>query len=604
MAGANLDIGAEMAAAQNLVTVFYQRAAAKGNAPFLWQTKDGSYQPTTWAEARDAVTHLANGLREAGISKGDRVVIVSENRPEWLIADVAIMAAGGVAVPAYTTNTTDDHLHIITNSGAKGVIVSTARLARPLLPAAHTAPSLEFVVAMEAPQVTQDIGVAIHLWDDLIKLGAKRADDVEAEAQSFGRDELCCIIYTSGTGGAPKGVMLSNGAILHNIEGSYDILNDFPLKTEVFLSFLPLSHAYEHLGGLWLPVAMGAEIYYAQSIDALTRNMAEARPTLMTAVPRLYEMVLERVTREITKTGGLTEKLFNRTLEIGRKRYEDPGSLTIGERAIDVILSLLVRRKLQKRFGGRLKAFISGGAALNADVGIFFTALGICILQGYGQTESAPLISANRRYQNKIQTVGLPVKNTEVKIAADGEILVRGELLMMGYWENEEATKETVVDGWLHTGDIGLIDNEGMLQITDRKKDIIVVSGGDTVSPARIEGFLTLEPEIDQAMAYGDGRAHLVALIVPGADFVDDWKQQNDVDENLEELVENPDFRKSISDAVGRVNRNFSNLEKVRKFVLTAELFDTENGQMTPTLKIRRHVISRVYGEALDALYD
>ncbi|MDH5773238.1 MAG: AMP-binding protein, partial [Rhodospirillaceae bacterium] len=302
--------------------------------------------------------------------------------------------------------------------------------------------------------------------------------------------------------------------------------------------------------------------------------------------------------------GGLKEKLFRKTIELGTKLYHDPNSLSLGERALNALLDKLVRSKVKARFGGRLKALISGGAPLNPEIGIFFHALGVTILQGYGQTESAPLISANLPVKIKMHTVGPTVPDTEVRIAEDGEILVRGELLMNGYWQNEKATNKTIIDGWLHTGDIGVIDEDGYIQITDRKKDIIVNSGGDNIAPQRIEGLLTLEPEIEQAMVYGDKRPHLVGLIVPDSVWLNEWRDANAPGKELPDLVDDANLRKKISAAIDRVNSDLSNIEKVRKFIIAESAFTIENEQMTPTLKVRRHKIKEIYGERLEGLYN
>ncbi len=323
----------------------------------------------------------------------------------------------------------------------------------------------------------------------------------------------------------------------------------------------------------------------------------------MTAVPRLYESIYGRIMRGLKSQSAFRQKLFMKAVMLGRKRYEDPGSLTFGERLQDALLDRLVRGKVAKRFGGRLKAFVSGGAALNYEIGVFFVALGVRLLQGYGQTEAAPVISVNRHEPNKIDTVGPPLKEVEVKIAEDGEILVRGELLMQGYWNNLEATGETLKDGWLHTGDVGLFDDDGYIKITDRKKDIIVNSGGDNVSPQRIEGMLTVEPEIAQAMVHGDRKPHLVALIVPDEEYAAAWATKNNRAGDLATLIGDNDFVRAIGEAVDRVNKKLSIIERVRKFILTAESFSIDNSMLTPSMKIRRHVIRERYGSALDKLY-
>ena len=589
---------------QSLPALLFDQAARLGKRPFLWAKREGRYQPLSWTEVAEAVSALSRGLRAIGVEPGDRVVIVSENRPEWLIADLAIMSAGAITVPAYTTNNVGDHHHILTHSGAVGAIVSTKALAKKVLPAAIDAPECRFVVTIQPPELGQETPVQMHDWWKLLDDGATRPDDVAEIIAKLQRDDTACFIYTSGTGGTPKGVMLSHENILHNCLGAYSVLETLGTGDEVFLSFLPLSHAYEHSGGQFFPMTIGGQIYYAEGVETLLTNIAECRPTLMTAVPRLYESIYQRIMKGVQKQGGRKAKLFYKTLELGRKRYHDPKSLTFKERLLDWVLSLLVRRKVKQRFGGRLKAFVSGGAALNPDIGIFFSALGLRILQGYGQTEAAPVISVNLPGKIKMETVGPPMTGVEARIAEDGEILVRGPMVMKGYWRDEEATAAVLRDGWLHTGDIGERDADGFIRITDRKKDIIVFSGGDNVSPARVEGFLSVQPEIFQAMIYGDKRPHLVALLVPDPEFLRDWAKEKGKTGDLAELYQDADLRKAIADAVDRVNAEVSPLEKVRRFAIAPEAFSVENQMMTPTLKIRRHKIKESYGALLDGLYE
>ena len=591
---------------QNLPQVFFDKAAECGDAPLFWAKYYDSWQATSWAEAREQVTSLARGLRAAGVQHGDRVLLVSENRPEWGIADLAIMSAGAITVPAYTTNTVDDHIHLITDCDPKVAIVSSEKLAERLLPAIRTTGTIKTVLTVEGAG-GQSNDVTIANWRDMIRAGDALDDDIEAGLQQIARTDTSCLIYTSGTGGAPKGVMLSHGAILCNCTGAYHLFNDAKLldiNAEAFLSFLPLSHSYEHTAGLHFPLTIGAEIYYAESVDKLSANMAETHPTIMTAVPRLYESMHQRIIAGVERQGGLSEKLFKKAVTLGIKRYEHGSDgLFLMEKIQDRILEKLVRGKVADRFGGRLKAFVSGGAPLNYDIGVFFLALGVRLLQGYGQTETAPVVSANLPHKIKIDTVGPAFPGVDVKIAGDGEILIRGELTMQGYWNAPELTAEALQNGWVHTGDIGELDEDGYIRITDRKKDIIVNSGGDNVSPQRVEGALVFEPEITQAMVYGDKRPHLVAVLVPDEGFMANWARENSRDAKLAELSDSERFHERLREALDRANARLSPIEQVRRFLIAAEGFTTDNGLMTPSLKIRRHEIRKIYGERLEALY-
>ncbi len=571
---------------ENLVSLFLARAAEKGDAPFLWAKRDGEWRSTSWADAARQVAGLAASLKRIGLQPGDRVALVSENRPEWLISDLAIMAAGCVTVPTYTTNTTRDHAHILENSGARAVIVSNQKLAKNLIPAVLTSNECRHVIGIETVRSGQAPDwVSCHSWR---KLASAEADvgALRSESASIGRDELACLIYTSGTGGAPRGVRQHHGAILHNLEGCTDIIStDFGWGDEVFLSFLPASHAYEHSGGQMFPIALGAQIYYAESLEKLAANIEEVQPTIMVVVPRLFELLRARIIKSIEGQGGVARYLLDRALKIGADKYHrrrKPWDLPM-----DALLSATLRRKVRAKVGGRQKAWVSGGAPLNPEVGIFFESLGITFLQGYGQTEAGPVISCNRPNAGiRLETVGVPVMNSEVRIADDGEIMVRGENVMHGYWRNPEETARVLGDGWLGTGDVGHFDAKGRIVITDRKKDILVNDKGDNVSPQRIEGMLTLQPEIAQAMVYGDRRPHLVVLLVPDAD-----------------LADSPDLHQRLQAALDRVNADLSVIEKMRRFVTADEPFSIENEQLTPSMKIRRHVISKVYGARLDALY-
>ncbi len=600
--------------ASNLVQLFFQRADELADQPFLRAKRGGIWQTLTWRETAGQVSLFAEALRAAGLAQGDRVMLVSENRPEWCIADLGIMAAGCVTVPAYVTNTERDHLHVLENSGACAVICSDGKLAKTLLPAVLRADGVDHWIAIEPFKTPQLGNTRSHKWTDLVAGDAAAARAaVDARIATVGRGDPACIIYTSGTGGAPRGVCQHHGAILMNVDGAgrvvaEDLGWDASGRTrEVFLSFLPLSHAYEHTGGQFLPIGMGAEIYYSEGLEKLASNIEEVRPTIMVVVPRLCEVLRARIIKQIDKQGRIAGYLMDRALNIAaqpRKRLRD--------RPADLIAEKLLRPKIRARFGGRMKAMVSGGAPLNPEVGNFFEAMGLTVLQGYGQTEAGPVISCNRPSAGlKMDTVGPPLAGVEIRIADDGEILVRGELVMHGYWRNEAETKRVLQtdpaepDGepWLLTGDIGHVDAQGRIVITDRKKDMIVNDKGDNVSPQKVEGMLTLQPEIAQAMVTGDRRPYLVGLIVPDAEWALEWAHAEGKKFDLHALQGLPAFKSAVRGALDRVNRDLSVTEKVRQFAFADEPFTIDNEEMTPSLKVRRHKLKDRYGVRLDGLY-
>ena len=587
----------------NLVELFERTAKRRMAAPFLWAKRDGAYRPWTWQRVAAEARTLARALSARGVGSGDRVLLLAENRPEWAIADLAIMAAGGVTVPAYTTNTAETHAYLLSHSAAAAAVVSNDRLARSLLPALASAPALKLMVAMEPLREAAQLTVPVLSWAEALALGEQAAAQGDPVA-ALAPDDLACFIYTSGTGGNPKGVMLTHGNIISNVAGAQAVLQTLGLgDDEVFLSFLPLSHAYEHTGGQFLPMVVGAQIYYADGLEALASNFLEVRPTVVACVPRLYEVMRQRILRTTARQQGLKAKLFARALELGSKAYERPEAMSMAERVFNRLLDKLVRDVVRARFGGRIKALISGGAPLTYDVGLFFTALGVPLYQGYGLTECSPVISVNSPGQVKLHTVGRPIPTMEVRIAEDGEILARGPSVMRGYWRDETSTRQVLRDGWLHTGDVGVIDPDGFLQITDRKKDIIVNSGGDNVAPQRVEGVITLQPEIAQAIVYGDGRPHLVALVVPDSEFAKTFAKQHKLKPDLGELAQHKDFERVIGEAVARANEHLSVIERVRHFRLMPEPFTIEKGTMTPTLKLRRQMIYQVHKDLFESMY-
>ena len=442
--------------ANNLVELFLTRAEQQGDASFLGRKVDGEWATISWSEVADQVCLLAEALRNLGLNDGDRVALVSENRPEWCIADIAIMAAGCISVPTYITNTERDHAHILDNSGARAVIVSTEKLLGPVVGAIGRTGIVDHVIGIDDLKRQQASAFTYHDWSDMVSGDAAAARAaVKQRAEGIAREDTACLIYTSGTGGAPRGVKQHHGAILCNIAGAANIvLEDFGVENERFLSFLPLSHAYEHTAGQYLPIALEGEIYYSEGLEKLASNIEEVQPTIMVVVPRLFEVLRTRIMKQIEKQGKVANFLLDNAIKIADNSKE--GKTRKRDKPLDLVVEKLLRPKIRAKFGGRIKAMVSGGAPLNPDVGNFFEAMGLTMLQGYGQTESGPIMSCNRPSVGlKMDTVGPPMRGVGVKIADDGEILVRGELLMKGYWNNEEATKPESI--CIKAGDLKLV---------------------------------------------------------------------------------------------------------------------------------------------------
>lgn len=550
----------------NLAAMMFGLARGWPNRPMLRHHKDGAWHGVTWGEFARRAASVARRLRAGGVSAGDRVLLCSESRPEVPILEVALMAIRAVPVPAYTTNTAADHAHLLLDSGARVAVASTAALAARVQAGADLTGGLDRLIGM-APGHNDPFSA---LEDD-----PAPPDDIAAEAASIPPGALACLIYTSGTSGAPRGVMLPHRAILSNIRGAHELVRPLRLQDEVHLSCLPLSHSFEHTVSQFFLQSLGTEIVYCRGLEHFAADMLAVRPTITTLVPRILELVRSRLLLAMQREPPWRQRLFQRALDVGERRVE--GRLTLADRLADPVLDRLVRRKVRARFGGRFRAAMSGGARLDPEVLRFFQSLGLVILQGYGQTEAGPVISATNRPNDPAGSVGRPLEGVDLRIADDGEILVRGDLVMDGYWRQPEATAEVLRDGWLHTGDIGTLGGNGILTITDRKKDIIVLSGGENVSPARIEGLLMNEPEIAQAVISGDGQAGLSALLVPAHDG---------------DAV-------TVAAAVARLNPRLSPTERIRRHALVPP-FTIENGLLTPSHKIRRRAVIKAHGAALE----
>lgn len=537
----------------------------------------------TWSETRSYSLKLAKYLSEKNVNKGDRVLIVSENRPEWLIVDLAILFNGAIAVPNYTTYTINDFAFTINDCKPVGLIVSNDQLLNTVLEACKKINyKFNFIIYLNQNK--------FEAAQNIINFSDIKKNSIDEEVVlSFFKDknkdllriDPACIIYTSGTQGTPKGVILSHGGILKNCEGALEFLDFIKNSRSTFLTWLPLSHSYEHTVQ-FVQLTLGAKIFYSESLDKLMSNLKIAKPTIMTAVPRFYTNLVNKIKINLQNQSHLKKIIFQKTLQLGEKKVLGI-QMSFFEKIINFILDLIVRKKIKNQFGGKIKAFISGGGPLDYNVGLFLNSLGLPTLQGYGLTEASPVVSCNPINKIKIDTVGKIFKDVSVNIASDGEILVKGENLMLGYWNNQIETEKIIKNGWLYTGDIGEIDNEGYLKITDRKKDIIVNAGGDNIAPSKIENLLANYPEIIQSYIYGDKKNYLVALIV--------------VSKELE------DRKNKIRIIIDKVNQELSIIEKIKKFIIIDDPFTIENQMLTPTMKIRRHQIKKVFGEQLEKLY-
>lgn len=563
---------------------FYQVDKQNKESIFLQWLNPNNKKTYTWEETQKNILKLSNVIKQ-NIKEGDRCLLVSENRPEWFISDLAIMLSGGITVPAYTTYTEEDYKYLIEDCEPSLVIVSNNEMLTKLSNTINKKDYIKKVITLdEVNKVINNLDLTNKEqyldFGTILKNNLLEEDKIKNN--KLKRTSPACIIYTSGTGGNPKGVILSHGGILNNLVGACEIMKPLFNSRPVFLTWLPLSHSYEHCVQ-FAQIAVGAKVFYAERIEKLLENMSESKPTIMTAVPRFYQNLYNKINNNLKKQTGFKAKLINATLRLGNKKLLNQ-TMTFYEKLVDFIVEILVRKKIKKQFGGNLKAFVSGGGALDREIGEFLNSVGLPTLQGYGLTETSPVVSCNPINKIKVETVGPPFKGNQVKIADDGEILVKGENVMLGYWNKKEETDKVIIDGWLYTGDIGEIDQEdGYLKITDRKKDIIVNAGGDNISPAKIENLITNETEIDQCMVYGDKKNYLVALIVPSKDFVKE--------------------KEKIKIVIEKINKKLTLLEKIKKIQLIDENFSIENGLMTPTMKVKRKKVTEKYKDQLEKLY-
>ena len=564
----------------NLVDLFFNKAKAqKPNDIFLEWLNSVNRRKFTWSETISNIYKLSKIIKK-NVKEGDRVLLISENRPEWLISDIAIMLSKAITVPTYTTYMEADYRYLIEDCEPSMIIVSNNMIHKKL---EKTIKEKAFIKKVITFDVIANVDYEKKYIDFKTVVNQSLLKEEKESVTNLKRSSPACIIYTSGTGGNPKGVILSHGGILNNLEGAKEIVSPLIKKKPVFLTWLPLSHSYEHTVQ-FVQVAVGAKVFYAEKIEKLLDNISQAKPTIMTAVPRFYQNLYNKINININKASGLKLKLIEETIKLGKKELKEE-KMNFFENFLNTLCKILVRKKIKKQFGGNLQAFVSGGGALDKEIGEFLNAIGLPTLQGYGLTETSPVVSCNPIHKIKVETVGPPFAGNQVKIAEDGEILVKGENVMLGYWNNKEETDKVIKNGWLYTGDIGEINPEdGYLKITDRKKDIIVNAGGDNISPAKVENILQNSEAIEQCMVYGDKKNYLVALIVPSKEFKGN--------------------RDKIDQIISDINKSLTLIEKVKKFRLIEESFTIENGLLTPTMKVKRNKVVSKYKNILENLYN
>ena len=560
----------------NLLELFYKQYQKQNKEIIFLQSLKEPRKKYSWEDVYLNINKLSEEISKY-IQKGDRCLLVSENRPEWLISDLSIMLSQGITVPAYTTYTERDYEYIIDDCTPAIIIISDKiqyEKIKNIIPKKVFIKKIIFFESVES--INEELSLQIQDIFKKSNCNIKNFFDLKIQ-----RKDMACIIYTSGTQGSPKGVMLSHGGILNNCEGAYELLKNFISKKPKFLTWLPLSHSYEHTVQ-FVQIVVGSRVFYAESIDKLVKNMIDCSPEIMTAVPRFYQNLYQKINVSFSKVTGLKKFLVNQTVWLGKKKL-NKRRFSLVENFINFICEKLVRKKIKNQFGGNLKTFISGGGALDKEVGSFLNAIGLPTLQGYGLTETSPVVSCNSIEDIRVETVGKPFKGNLVKIADDGEILVKGENVMLGYWKNEEETNKVLKNGWLSTGDIGEFDGE-FLKITDRKKDIIITPGGDNISPIKIESDLNKSNFIEQSLVYGDNKPYLVCLIVLSSEYKN---------------IKNEEIQKEIE----KINKNLSKIEKIKKFLVIKDQFTIENNMMTPTLKLKRYKIIKNYKTELEKLF-
>jgi len=591
---------------ETIPTLFTRQAATYGSKP-LFLVKRGTYQPITWQQAQEEADALSAFLLESHVGAGDRVLLLSENRPEWGMADLAIQSVGAWTVPIYASLTVPDLEAICRDCQPVLGITSSPEQAKKLLDVRAALSSLRVIVVMEpAGSGSKDLVE----WRQAVARGrealAKHRAALEQRKRSIKPDDTATLIYTSGTTGEPKGVMLSHQNLLSNVSACLEII---PItRDDLHLSFLPLSHVFERMAGWYLMLAAGASVAYAENMETIPQNMLEVRPTIMLGVPRFFEKLYARIQEGIRQMPPSKQRLIGWALNVGRAASAAKAAgqpLPSGLKVRRWLADRLVFSKFRSRLGGRLRFFVSGSAPLAKEIGEFFYSVGVTILEGYGLTETSPVIAVNQPSAPRFGSVGQLVPGVEVRIAEDGEILTRGPHVMQGYYGKPNETTGVIVEGWFHTGDIGRLDEGGFLYITDRKKDLIKTAGGKFVAPQRLEGLFVTDPYISQAFVYGDRQPYCVALIVPNAEQLRRYAQEQAIGaQSVRDLVSDARIKEFYWGRVEARQEGLASFERVKKIALLDQEFSQAAGELTPTLKAKRALIAQHYASVLRSLYE
>jgi len=575
---------------------------------YIIQRKVGKeYKGITYLELKEETDLFAFGLHGLGVKGNDCVALISENRPEWVYSDFAILGLGGIDVPMFPSLTADSIEFILNNSESKGVIVSNKFQLNKIEKVLKNCKYLKFIIILNEDDYNPEIK-ELYTFKQVQEMGRKlmseKPDKFKESMDRTKENDVCTIIYTSGTTGEPKGVVLTHKNILSNVNSALEI---FPIsRDDIFLSFLPLCHTFERTAGYYTAFAAGCTVYYAESIETVASNLIEVKPTIMTSVPRLFERIYSKIIKNVESQSIKKQKIFYWAIRIGMEyaKLKKEGKVSPTLALKRGLAEKLVYKKLKDKTGGRLRFFVSGGAALARELGEFFEAVGIIIIEGYGLTESSPVIAANRTDDYKFGTVGKPLPGVDVKIASDGEILARGPNIMQGYYKNKRETENTIKDGWLHTGDIGVFDADGFLMITDRKKHLFKTSTGKYIAPTPIENTFLASKYVDQFILIGDRRMFLSALIVPDFEAVREYADSHKIPyKNDQDLAKNDEIYKLLENDLGKIQRKLANYERVRKFVLLDRPFSIESGEMTPSMKIKRKIIEEKYNYLIEQMY-